>query len=175
MSFLKTMFPFISAAASLGGPLGTMAANAVGKALGVDKVDASPNGIESAITKAGASPEQIAAMQKAEQDFQVEMQKLGFEHVEDLEKIAADDRANARSREIQVKDHTAEVGFYILTAGFFFTLWYVFGHGVKPETHDLSMIMVGVLGTGWTSAIAYFYGSSKGSDAKNEIISNLSK
>jgi hypothetical protein len=80
MSFLKTMFPFISAAASLGGPLGTMAANAVGKALGVDKVDASPNGIESAITKAGASPEQIAAMQKAEQDFQVEMQKLGFEH-----------------------------------------------------------------------------------------------
>ena len=74
-----------------------------------------------------------------------------------------------------MKDHTAEVGFYLLTVGFFATLWYVFGHGGKQETHDLAMVMVGVLGTGWTSAIAYFYGSSRGSDAKNEIISSLTK
>jgi hypothetical protein len=175
MSFLKTMFPFISAAASLGGPLGTMAANAVGKALGVDKVDASPNGIESAITKAGASPEQIAAMQKAEQDFQVEMQKLGFDHVEDLEKIAADDRANARSREIQVKDKMPMLLGLIVTSGFFGIVILMCFHAFPADTKDTLLMLLGALAVGWKDVMGYFFGSSAGSDAKNEIISNLSK
>jgi hypothetical protein len=171
--FFKKAAPWIAAgvASAVPGPIG-MGARLVSEIIG-KPVPADPVQINKAVE--GMTPEQIAKLQDQDHQYEEAMRKMGFEHQEQLERIQVEDRQNARNREINVKDHTAEVGFYILTAGFFFTLWYVFGHGVKPETHDLSMIMVGVLGTGWTSAIAYFYGSSKGSDTKNEIISNLSK
>jgi hypothetical protein len=172
-AFLKGAFPFIATAASMGGPFGAMAANALGKAIGVDKVDPSPDGIAQAIASAapaGLTGDQLAAMKKAEQDFALQMQQLNFANVDDLEKIAADDRANARGRQIQLKDHFPEILATLVTIGFFFTLWFVFVHGVKPDTHDLAMTMVGTLGTAWVSVIAYYFGSSKGSDRKTELL-----
>jgi hypothetical protein len=169
--FSRKWPPWVAAAtaSAVPGPIG-MAAKLVSGIIG-KPVAADPAKINEAVD--GMTPEQYTQLQAQDQQFKLDMQKLGFDHEEALEKIMEQDRESARAREINVKDHTAEVGFYILTVGFFATLWWVFGHGVKQETHDLAMVMVGVLGTGWTSAIAYFYGSSRGSDAKNEIISSL--
>lgn len=62
-SVFKNLFPFISAAASIGGPLGTLAANAVGGALGVN-VDPTQDGIDQAITDAQIKdPEALAKLQ----------------------------------------------------------------------------------------------------------------
>jgi hypothetical protein len=97
VSGIRKAFPFISAAASLGGPFGVMAAAAVGKAIGADKP---PQGTEDSITNAlataMANPDQLLALKKAEQDFQVKMNEMGL----DLEKIAADDRASARAMQV---------------------------------------------------------------------------
>jgi len=68
----------------------------------------------------------------------------------------ADDRDSARKREIAVKDHTPAILAYGITVGFFFTLYYVFGHGVKAEMRDLANIMVGTLGTAWIGVVQYF-------------------
>src|SRR6185369_1457273 len=99
---LKKSFPFISAAAGLGGPIGTLAATAVGKALKLDKTPAPTiDGISNVIATALGDPAQRQALVAAEQEFQKQMAELGYNHVEELEKIAADDRASARNREIQ--------------------------------------------------------------------------
>lgn len=175
MNFLKKLFPFISAAASLGGPLGVMAANAVGKAIGVDKVDPSPQGIADALKQAGATADVIAKVQEAEQQFALDMQKMGFQHVEDLEKIAADDRASAREREKVVRDKTPQFGFYIITVGFFGLLYWLMRAEPPAGSRDVLNIMLGALGTAWIAAVTYYYGSSAGSEQKNSLLAQKGK
>src|SRR5207253_2109416 len=92
-------------AASLGGPLGTMAANAVGKAIGVDNVSSEqiPDAIAAATSK---DPEMMLKLKQTEQEFALQMQSLGFKQVTDLLNMDAADRSNARAREIAVRDKT---------------------------------------------------------------------
>src|SRR5229473_1118049 len=85
---LRKSFPFISIAASMGGPLGVMAANVVGKAIGADKAPApTQDAIANVIAGAIGDPAQRAALVKAEQDFQLQMAELGYKNAEDLEQI----------------------------------------------------------------------------------------
>ncbi len=77
--FLKKAFPFISAAASFGGPLGTLAASTVGKALGVNTIGPTTDEISAAV--AGATPEQMVQLKQAEAELQAKLQHMGIEHV----------------------------------------------------------------------------------------------
>ena len=173
---LKAMFPFISAASSLGGPIGVLAAKAVGSALGIDKVDPTPEGISTALAVATAKdPDAIVKLKQAEQDFQVQMTKLGFDNVEKLEQIAADDRANARARQIALKDWVPGTLAIAVTGGFFALLSILIWHTVPEQSHDILIAMVGTLGTAWVGIITYYFGSSKGSSDKTVILSGLAQ
>src|SRR5689334_10777965 len=72
-------------AKTLGGPLAGLAAGALSKAL-LGKHDGTTAEVEAAL--AAATPEQIAAIRKADQDFEAEMGRQGI----DLAKINAGDR-----------------------------------------------------------------------------------
>ena len=77
---LKKAYPFIATAAGMGGPLGTMAANAVGKALGVDKVEPTTEGVTAAITQAqAADPDALLKLQQAEDSFKLQMTQIGID------------------------------------------------------------------------------------------------
>jgi hypothetical protein len=165
--FLKKAFPFIAAAAGLGGPLGTLAAGAVGNALGL-KVDSNLDAIGAAI--AGAKPEQISALQQAEADLQVKLQQIGFEHVEELERLAEADRESARARQVAVKDRVPGLLAIGISVGFFSVLGLVGFHGVLPQSEKLVDIMLGSLGAAWLSVVTYYFGSSAGSDRKTELL-----
>lgn len=173
---LKVMFPFISAAASLGGPFGIMAANAIGKAVGAGRVDPSPDGISNAIAAAQSKdPEALVKLKLAEQQFQAEMTKLGFESVEKLEQIAADDRANARARQIALKDWVPGTLAIAVTCGFFGLLSILIWHTVPEESHDILIAMVGTLGTAWVGIITYYFGSSAGSAEKTKLLAEKAR
>jgi len=43
---------------------------------------------------------------------------------------------------------------------------------VPPENKDALLILVGVLASAFTAVIGYFYGSSKGSADKTDILAN---
>lgn len=175
MNFLRKIAPFLGTALSLGGPLGTMAGSALTAALGA-KPGSKVTDVLASLTKTPMTPEQMAAVQKAEQDFQLEMKKLDIQSVEDLAKMEDDDRANARAmRTANPKDYTTEWLAFTITVGFFGTLWYVFCHGVKPESHDLAIGMVNVLGTAWVGVVAFYFGSSKGSANKDVILGDIAK
>ncbi len=173
MSFLKTLFPFIQAAAALGGPLGTMAANAVGSKLGIDKIDPTQAGIESAITAAVKDPEAMAKLQKAEQEFQLQMAALGFDSVEKLAQIDAEDRASARAREIAVRDRTPAILAYSTTFGYFGLLILVNFHAIPGESSVLMPPLLESLKIVWILQMGYYFGSSRGSQAKDATIAGM--
>lgn len=167
----KTAFPFINAALSVGGPLGTMAAAVVGTAMGVENLPV--DGIEDAIALATTKdPEMMLKLRQAEQSFELQMKQLGFDSVAKIEEIHAADRANARAREMAVKDATPRQLAWLVTIGFFVILLLLTFFEVPASTKDLLMIMAGVLGTQVNGVYNYYFGSSAGSAAKTQIMAN---
>ncbi len=163
-SVIKTVAPWIGTA--LGGPLGGMALEAAASAFGIP--DKTTEALKVAVS--GASPEQMLVLKTADQKFAADMQSLGFAHIEALENLSNDDRANARQREVEVKDITPTVLAYGVTLGFFAVLGAIMFADIPPSGRDVLNIMLGSLGTAWTGVVAYYFGSSSGSDRKTELL-----
>lgn len=173
LDFLRKIAPMIGTALSFGGPIGAMAGGVLTKVLQVKTTDGQLPTVDDVAAAVAASPDQaaaIASIKKAEQDFQVQMRTLEINSVQDLEKLASDDRADARARQIAVRDRVPALLAFVITVGFFATLWWVFLHGVQAEARDMAHIMVGTLGTAWVAVVSYYFGSSAGSDRKTEIL-----
>lgn len=172
---LKKAFPFISAAASLGGPVGTMAATAVGKALGVDKAPAANlNSISEVIATAFADPAQRAALIQAEQQFQAQMAELGYKDAEALAATAEADRASAREMQSQVKSKTPAALAWVAILTLAFCI-YMLGFRTLPSTgHDALMLLIGAVVGICKDVYGYFFGSSAGSDRKTELLAQTS-
>jgi len=164
---VKSIAPTIGTA--LGGPLGGVAGLALAKVLGVPESSANDDSALAAAVQ-GANPDQLLALKKADQDFALQMQSLGFKNVEALEAIAAGDRANARNREIQVKDWMPKALGLLITVGFFGMLYWMMRHEVPIGNKDMLNILLGALGSAWIGVCGYYFGSSAGSAAKTEIL-----
>lgn len=157
----------------VGGPIGGMAGKILGDVFGMSAEDASdPEKLSQAMKN--ATPEQLLALKKADNDFKIQMQEIGFKQITDLENIAAGDRANARAREIAVKDHTPAVLAAVVTVGFFGVLAFALIGTVPEGSRDIVNIMIGTLGTAWVAIITYYFGSSSGSKGKDDTIKELS-
>lgn len=155
--------------AALGGPLGGAAGAVIASALGMDAEQAKePAAVSAAI--AGATPDQLLALRKADQDFQAKMAELGFKNTADLEQIAANDRADARKREATIHDRTPQALALVVTLGFFGLLAFMCLNTVPKASETLLNIMVGSLGSAWISIIAYYFGSSSGSERKTALL-----
>lgn len=166
-SLVKSIAPAIGTA--LGGPLGGVAGVALAKGLGLpEDGNHDDSALEAAVQ--GASPDQLLALKKADQDFAVQMQKLGFENIEALEAIAAGDRANARDREVKTKDWTPKALAVAITLGFFALLFFLLGHEPPAGSRDVLNIMLGSLGSAWIGVVTYYFGSSAGSARKTELM-----
>lgn len=169
---VKSIAPTIGTA--LGGPLGGIAGVALTKALGLGDTAAKD---ETALAAAvqGASPDQLLLLKQADQEFALQMQKLGFENLEALEAIAAGDRANAREREIKTQDWTPKALGIAITLGFFGLLYFLLRHEPPTGSRDILNIMLGSLGSAWIGVVTYYFGSSAGSARKTELLSAASK
>ena len=88
----------------------------------------------------------------------------------DLERISASDRDSARQREMAVRDWTPTALAAGITFGFFGVLFWLFVYGVPKGSGDVVMIMVGGLQTSFVAVISYYFGSSAGSKAKDELL-----
>ena len=164
---LGTLAPWLGTA--LGGPLGGAAATAIANALGLPKESASsPMALQQAIL--GATPDQMLSLKKQEADFQVQMQSLGFTHIEKLEEFAASDRASARSREMSVKDHVNRNLAYLYTLGYFAIIGIVIFKGIPVEAKDLIIALLGMMSAALMAINGYYFGSSSGSAAKTELL-----
>lgn len=151
---------------ALGGPLGGMAVTAIAEALGID--DKTEEAVRATI--AGATPDQLIALKQADQAFALKMRELGFSNLQAIERIAADDRANARNREIQLRDATPKILAYAVTIGFFGVLFFLLAVGKPVSGGDALLVMLGALGTAWAGIISYYFGTSAGSARKDVLM-----
>jgi hypothetical protein len=161
--------PWIGTA--LGGPLGGMAVDTLGKIFGLS--DTSEESLKTALS--GATPDQMLALKNADNDFKLKMQELGFKQITDLEKIAADDRDSARKREMTVRDLTPMMLAIGVTVGFFSVLGFMLVNGKPLSGGDALLVMLGALGGAWGSVISYYFGSSAGSAQKSDLLAGVRK
>ena len=161
---LGTVAPILGTA--VGGPLGGTAARLVASALGLDP-GTSAQQLATAVTT--ASPDQLLALKKADADFQVALKNLDLS----TDKLAADDRASARTREAATHDWVPGTLMMLLTGGFFGLIAYLASHDVPVGNRDLLNILLGTLGSAWTGGVTYYYGSSVGAAVKDKAIDAL--
>lgn len=120
---------------------------------------------------AGATPEMLEKIQAAERTFTLQLVDAAVQ----LEKVEADDRANARAREVQLKDRMPAVLAVMLSVAFFGTIALLVLRPVPDQNRDPFMLMLGSLGTTWAAAMAYYHGSSSGSKAKDTVLGRIAR
>jgi hypothetical protein len=165
LNLVRTVAPSIASA--VGGPLAGMATRAISEAL-LGKPDGTEQELENAV--ASATPEQLLALKKAEQEFAVKMRELDI----DLERISNEDRDSARNREVSLRDWTPRVLAGLITVGYFGVLFWMLRFGL-PSTgsSEALLVMLGALGTAWGGVVAYYFGSSAGSKEKTEAMNRM--
>jgi hypothetical protein len=165
-----TVAPMLGTA--LGGPLGGLAVHAIGDALGLSQK--TEDTVSAAI--AGATPEQMIAIKNADADFRLKMQQLGFEHEEKLAALNASaaeldvkDRQGARDLQSATKSLTVPVLAYTIVGSF---IAMVAGSllGYSHVDSALAGTLVGYLSAKCEQVIAYYFGSSHGSQAKDAML-----
>lgn len=161
---LNTIAPWIGTA--LGGPLGGMAVTALGSALGLS--DPTMNAVKTAIS--GATPEQLAEIKKADQDFAMKMQELGFKEVTDIAALVVEDKKDARNMYIQNKSWMTPTLAVLITIGFFSTLTCLLAGWIHVGDTQVVLLMIGSLITKWGSVVDFNFGSTADSLRKTEMI-----
>jgi hypothetical protein len=164
---IQTVAPTVASA--LGGPLAGMAVQALSTAL-LGKPDGTAAELNAAMLT--ATPEQMLALRKQEDDFKTRMAELDV----DVQRINAGDRNSAREREAKTGDSaTPRLLAFAVTAGFFSILCYVLAYGVPRQGGDAILLLLGSLATAWGGIITYYFGSSAGSAAKTDQIATMMK
>jgi len=163
-SIVKTVAPWIGTA--LGGPLGGMAVEAAANALGVS--DKTTDAVKQAL--AGVTPDQMLALKKADQDFALQMQSLGFKQVTDLENIAANDRKDARAMQIALRSKVPAALSFIVTVGYFGVLTGMMSKWFTVSDSQALLLMLGSLSTAWGMVMAYWFGTTADSGRKTEML-----
>jgi hypothetical protein len=163
---LGTVAPWI--ATGLGGPLAGLAVEAAGNALGLS--EKTQETVKAAL--GGATAENMLALKKADQDFALQMQALGFKQVSDLEAIAAGDRKDARAMQTSLRSSVPAVLSVLITTGYFAVLLGMMTGALKVSDSQALLVMLGSLGTGWAGILAYWFGTTASSARKTEIIAS---
>ena len=159
MEWLKQIAPTIATA--MGGPLAGMAVSAISKAIGVE-----PEKVGDLISNNKLTAEQIAQVKIAEIELQKQANELGL----NFEKLAVDDRKSAREMQATTRSIVPPILAALVTVGFFGILIMML-LGKVDSNNPAILMMLGSLGTAWTGIIAYYFGSSAGSQAKTDLLS----
>lgn len=165
---IGTLAPMLGLA--LGGP-GKAAATAltvVSRAL-LGHEDGTEDDV-AAVLAAGASPEQVERLRSAERDYALKLVDASIA----LEKIEADDRANARAKEVATHDKMPAILALILTIGVFCMLAVLVFVPLPASNQRAFDMMLGTVGTAWIGAMSYYHGSSAGSRSKDIVNAKLS-
>jgi hypothetical protein len=162
MDWLKQIAPTI--ATCLGGPLAGLAVTALSKLFGVDDKE-----VKDMIASGKLNAEQITALKLEELKFKEQTQALGL----NFETLAVDDRKSAREMQTATKSLVPAVLSYGITIGFFGILFAIMS-GYAQDNNQPLLIMLGSLGTAWISVVAFWFGSTAGSQAKDHMLYNSS-
>ena len=161
--FLAGLAPTIASA--LLGPLGGVAVAGLGKIFGID--NATQKDIAAQFEAGKLTPEQIGEIKLLELKLQDDEKERGFRYAE----LEFKDRDSARDMQKVTQSAVPAVLTYLLTFGFFGILGAMFHYPDVKDSPPL-MIMLGSLGTAWTGACAFWFGTTRSSQNKDVMLAN---
>lgn len=152
---------------ALGGPLAGIAAKYVSQAL-LGHQDGDDSAIELALLT--ATPEQLTKVKEIEAKFKVDMRNLDI----DLEAIAVDDRKSARNMASTTSLWPQATLSAIFIGGFLSLLWVLFSGAITLDASvkDIALIMLGVLASGVTVILKFWFGGSPNDGMQMDKIYN---
>ena len=161
----------------VGGPIAGTALKALSKAVGIDAKDGEDLGKKlTTALSGGLTPEQLAAVKKADNEFQVQMKELDI----DLAKVHAGDRDSAREMQIKTRGWTGPALAGLVMLSFIAAVVGVFYLAVDDQPLDASVsTLVGAV-VGYASAKAdqlcsFYWGSSEGNDQAQQHLADAAK
>lgn len=162
---IKTVAPWIGTALT-GGPFVGMAISAAADALGVSERTA--DAVKQAVM--GATPEQLLAVKKADQEFAIQMQALGLKNIKDLEEIAALDRDSARKMQMAAPSAMPAVLTAFVWLLFAVSLFVLFFVAIPDGNRDLIVYMCGQLAGASAACLAFWVGTTRQSENKTNML-----
>lgn len=165
---LGTVAPVLATA--VGGPLAGVATRAIVGALGLAD-DSTEQQIAAAVSN--ATPDQLLALKRADQDFAAKMKELDI----DILRVDAGDRANARDMAIRTNiwPQCLLTAFFCLAFGVALSMM-LSGLALFPKEYELTVgTLLGALISEMKAASQFWLGSSSGSSKKDETIKALTR
>lgn len=157
----------------IGGPLVGGALSALESVFGLTpKPDTTTDDRQTAIAAAisGATPEQLAAMRKADQDYAVAMAQAGFKDTETLASLKVQDTVSARDMQTANKSAVPAWLTFVITVGFFGLLIGLFCVPVPDASKALIYSATGTLGTVWLVVVHFWFGSTSDTGQVNDLL-----
>mgnify|MGYP003575632394 CR=1 FL=1 len=164
---------------ALGGPLAGAAVSALAASL-LGNDAATEADLTAALSTGQITGEQMAAIKQAEFNFQAKMRELEIDVLK-VNQAAEDaylkDVQDARARQVATKDAMPQVIFFLLLALYAaeFALFYF---GKMPDDEFVRALITRAFSTievGFTGAIAYFIGSSRGSKVSGDAVREIAQ
>jgi len=163
---VRSIAPVIGTA--IGGPFGGAAVSALSSVL-LGEPEASEEELAQAIER--ATPEQLVALKKADNDFKVKMRELG---VKESELVYKDIQGARNLFLVNIWPQIVLSGIFIV--GYFIILYYVLSGVMASDTPtDVKMLIAALIGviTGEIPRImTFWFGSSMGSKEKTAKLNN---
>ena len=152
--------------------LGTVLAGSGGHAVGklVANVLGTPEHDEdAAIAVVSANPDKLVELRKLELAHKMEFERIQLEEA----RLEMQDRDSARRRNVEQVNVTGRADYnmvvlgWLIVLGFFVTMAILFWKGLPESGGEIVYMMFGTLTAAFTAVVAYYFGSSAGSKAKD--------
>lgn len=163
MDWLKSIAPMLGTA--LAGPIGGAAASFLADKLGIESKTI--EAVTEVLNSGKLTPEQVSGIKLAE----IEFEKFLKQHEIKLEELSTADRASARELQKTAPSVMPAVLTLLITCGFFGVLGWML-HDRHALDNPPLLIMLGSLGTAWTAATSFWFGTTAGSRAKTDLLAS---
>ena len=177
---VKRIAPMI--AGTLGTPLAGLAVQAIAATLPTEQdneiqTTLQNNGVSGVIEKLSdmlqAGTINTAQIKQAEQAHAERMAELGYKNAQELERIALEDRKDARALQRDTRSAIPGALALLVTLGFFGILAAMITGTFKPADNQSLLIMLGALSAAWGAIVQYYFGSSASSARKDETFATV--
>ena len=161
LNIIKSVAPTVASA--LGGPLAGIAVSALGSLFGIS--EPTQEKLKDFIEKGQLSGEMIVQMKEMELKYKNEESERNFKYAE----LEFKDVDSARRREVETKDRTNSILAYTIVAAFIVTSVCVLA-GLAEVESVLAGTIIGYISAKCEQVLAYYFGSTRSSARKTEII-----
>jgi hypothetical protein len=173
LGVVESLAPTI--ASCIGGPLAGGAVSALERVFGLTPAPTATTDDRTAAVAAaieGATPEQLAAIRKADQDYDLAMKAAGFKDIETLAALKVQDVVSARTMQTTDKSWTPPLLTLVITVGFFTLLGMLFFVQVPDANKPVIYSCLGTLGTVWLVACHFWFGSTSDTAQVNNLLAS---